>query len=187
MSEASRGGKRTTSWVRFGEVSLSCLLDGVEACCGDNGNRRWVLDWRRKCRLERRLNEAGRFLLCSVCDIESKRYCVIFPEGRGLLGGWNILVEKLHDFEVVSLVKFLDAGGSVTPPGEKGSLSKTYAKMAKPRPGRIGDSVWLELGERELLGGKDQLDQCLVGWWGVDFVPTPDLDLVRSWASTSGC
>ena len=133
--------------------------------------------------MELRLNEAGRFLLCSVCDIESKRYCVIFPEGRGLLGGWNILVENLHDLGVDSLVRFLDAGGSVTPPGEKGSLSKTYAKMAKPRPGRIGDYVWLELGERELLGGKDQLDQCLVGWWGVDFVPAPDLDLVRSWAS----
>ncbi|RVW95868.1 hypothetical protein CK203_025791 [Vitis vinifera] len=49
----------TTSWIRFGEVSLSHLLDGVEACCRDNGNRRWVLDWeegggRRKYRLERR-------------------------------------------------------------------------------------------------------------------------------------
>ena len=49
----------TTSWIRFGEVSLSHLLDGVEAYCRDNGNRRWVLDWdegggRRKYRLERR-------------------------------------------------------------------------------------------------------------------------------------
>ena len=35
----------TTSWIRFGEVSLSRLLDGIEACCRDNGNRRWVLDW----------------------------------------------------------------------------------------------------------------------------------------------
>ena len=32
------------SWIRFGEVSLSRLLDSVEACCRDNGNRRWVLD-----------------------------------------------------------------------------------------------------------------------------------------------
>ena len=35
----------TTSWIRYGEVNLSRLLDGVEACCRDNGNRRWVLDW----------------------------------------------------------------------------------------------------------------------------------------------
>lgn len=36
----------TTSWIRFGKVSLSHLLDGVEVCCRDNGNRRWVLDWK---------------------------------------------------------------------------------------------------------------------------------------------
>ena len=80
----------TTSWIRFGEVSLSRLLDSVEACCRDNGNRRWVLDWEkggRKDRLECCSNKAGRFLLCLVRDIESKGYCVIFPEGRGLLGG----------------------------------------------------------------------------------------------------
>lgn len=30
----------TTSWIRFAKVSLSHLLDGVEVCCRDNGNRR---------------------------------------------------------------------------------------------------------------------------------------------------
>ena len=80
----------TTSWIRFGEVSLSRLLDGVEAFYRDNGNRRWVLDWEEgggKYRLERHSNEVGRFLLYSVCDLESKRYCIIFLEGRGLFGG----------------------------------------------------------------------------------------------------
>ena len=72
------------------------------------------------------MNEAGRFLLYSVHDLESKRYCIIFPEGRGLFGGWNILAKKLQDLGVVSLVMFLDLGGSVTPSGEKGLLSKTY-------------------------------------------------------------
>ena len=37
--------------------------------------------------LESRANEAGRFLLCSVVDSEAKRYCVVFPEGKGILGG----------------------------------------------------------------------------------------------------
>ena len=95
MWERCRG---ITSWIRFGEVSLSWLLDGVEACCRDNGNRRWVLDWEeggRKYRLEQHSNEAGRFLLHSVLDLESKRYCIIFPEGRALFGGCNILVDKL--------------------------------------------------------------------------------------------
>ena len=88
----------------------------------------------------------------------------------------------MRDLGVVSLVRFLDSRGSTAPLGEKGLLSKTYAKMAKPRPERIGDSVWLELEERELLG-RDQLDQCSVGWWGADSVHVPDLNLVRSWVS----
>ena len=36
--------------------------------------------------LESRANEAGRFLLCSVVDLESKRYCLVFPKGKGILG-----------------------------------------------------------------------------------------------------
>ena len=44
-----------------------------EACCREVNNRGWAIGWEegdRKYRLERRLNEAGRFILCSVCDIE---------------------------------------------------------------------------------------------------------------------
>ena len=117
----------------------------------------------RKYRLERHSNEAGRFLLCSVCDFESKMYYVIFRERRGLLGGRNTLTEKLHDLGVVSLVRFLDSRGSMTPLREKGLLSKTYVEMAKLRPDRKDDSLWLELGEKKLLEMKDQLDRCLVG------------------------
>ena len=68
--ERSRG---VSSWIRFGEASLRYLLDGVEACCKEANNRVWVIGWEegnRKYRLERRLNEAGRFILCSVRDIE---------------------------------------------------------------------------------------------------------------------
>ena len=60
---------------------------------------------------------------------------------------------------------------------------KTYAEMEKLRPERLGDSVWVELRERELPVRKNQLDRCLVGWWEVDSVHVPDLDLVRSWVS----
>ena len=90
-------------------------------------------------------------------------YCVIFRERRGLLEGRNTLTEKLHDLGVVSLVRFLDSRGSMTPLREKGLLSKTYVEMAKLRPDRKDDSLWLELGEKKLLEMKDQLDRCLVG------------------------
>ena len=33
-----------TSWIKFGDASLQCLLGGVEACCRDNGDRKWALN-----------------------------------------------------------------------------------------------------------------------------------------------
>ena len=77
--ERSRG---ISSWIRFGEVSLHCLLDVVEACCREIDNRSWVLGWEeggRKYRLEHCSNEAGRFILCSVCDLKTKKFSIIFP------------------------------------------------------------------------------------------------------------
>ena len=56
-------------------------------CCRDRDDRSWSLVWEeegRKYRMERRSNEAVRFLLCSVRDLEAKRFCLIFPEGKGL-------------------------------------------------------------------------------------------------------
>ena len=52
--------------------------------------------------LESRANEAGRFLLCSVVDPESKRYCLVFLEGKGILGGWVLLAKKLRFLGVLS-------------------------------------------------------------------------------------
>ena len=64
--ERSRG---FASWIRLGEASLHCLLEGVETCCREVDDQRWVIEWmegNRKFRMERRLNKAGRFILCSV-------------------------------------------------------------------------------------------------------------------------
>ena len=92
--EKSRG---FTSWIRFGNLNLCCLLEGVEACCRGELVQRFVKSWDdegRKFKLESRANEAGRFLLCSVVDSETKRYCLVFPEGKGILGGWVLLAES---------------------------------------------------------------------------------------------
>ena len=59
---------------------------------------------------------------------------------------------------------------------------KSYADAVKTSPGRVGQSVWLEVGEREVRGRLVQLRQCLVGWWGLNSVPFPELEYVRSWA-----
>ena len=38
--ERSRG---ISSWIRFGEASLRCLLEGVEACCREVDDQSWVI------------------------------------------------------------------------------------------------------------------------------------------------
>ncbi|RVW46056.1 hypothetical protein CK203_068576 [Vitis vinifera] len=113
-------------------------------------------------------------------------YYVIFRERRGLLGGRNTLTEKLRDLGVVSLVRFLNSRGSVTPLREKGLLSKTYAKMAKLRLDRKDDSLWLELGERKLLEMKDQLDRCLLKGRGKRILKENVLHLTK-WNPEVGC
>ena len=45
-------------------------------------------------RLDCYTNKAGRFLLCSVRDVETKKFCLVFPEGKGLVGGWFLLAKK---------------------------------------------------------------------------------------------
>ncbi|KAL6312884.1 hypothetical protein AAG906_025741 [Vitis piasezkii] len=58
--ERSRG---FASWIRFGEASLRCLLEGVETYCREVDDQRWVIErmeGNRKFRMERRLNKAGR-------------------------------------------------------------------------------------------------------------------------------
>ena len=78
--------KGLSSWIRFGEKGLSLLLEGVEVWCKGESNSRLLKVWdeeTRKFRLERRSNVAGIFLLCSVRDVEGKKFCLVFPEGNG--------------------------------------------------------------------------------------------------------
>ena len=102
IMERSRG---FTSWIKFGGLSLCCLMEGVEACCKGEFAKRFVKSWEdggRKFRLECHANEAGKFILCSVVDSKAKKYCLVFPEGKGILGGWATLAEKLHSLGVMT-------------------------------------------------------------------------------------
>ena len=61
--------KGFSSWIRFGEKSLSYLLEGVEDWCRGKPSSRCLKVWEdegRKFRLECRSNEVGRFLFCSM-------------------------------------------------------------------------------------------------------------------------
>ncbi|RVW43903.1 hypothetical protein CK203_072377 [Vitis vinifera] len=112
-----RWGRRKVERVHLGEMQRTNLLDQIWGCKAlvvcwlelrlavevvliEVGPLVWEEE-RRKYSLERRSNEAGRFLLCSVRDLEAKCFCLIFPEGKGLFGGWNILAKKLREVGVV--------------------------------------------------------------------------------------
>ena len=74
--------KGFSSWIKFGEKSFSSLLEGVEDWCREESSSRRLRVWEeggRKYRLECRSNVAGRYLLCSVRDVEAKRFCLVFP------------------------------------------------------------------------------------------------------------
>ena len=109
--ERSRG---FSSWIRFRVTSLRKCLEGLEECCREERKGRLVKVWEeegRKFRVERRENGVGRYILCSVVDVETKRFCLVVPEGKSLLGGWAIFAEKLWDLGVVTQeeVKFEEA------------------------------------------------------------------------------
>ena len=153
------------SWIRFGEASLRCLLECVETCCREVDDQRWVIEWmegNRKFRMERRLNKAGRFILCSVRDIEAKRYSIIFPEGKGQASGWNSLAVRLRGLGVTPSkgLKFTNVPEApLKPKGvlevqwkEKGVETMSFAEAVKSTPRRAGESVWLEVGEKEVGG-----------------------------------
>ncbi|RVX04946.1 putative ribonuclease H protein [Vitis vinifera] len=168
--------KGVSSWIRFREASLRCLLDGVEVCCREVNNSAWAIGWEegnRKYRME-------------------AWSAVRMGQGKGQSFGWNSLAERLRDLGVTPLGGLQGPkgsedllrtkGGSKVQWREKGVELKTYADAVRKSPGRVGQSVWIKVGEGEVRGRIEQMSQCLVGWWGPSSTPCPEVEYVRSWA-----
>ena len=115
--------------------------------------------------------------------METKRFCLVFPKGKGLLGGWAIIAKKLQALGVVTQVEAkIEATATraktktkaVTKDGKaEKSLGKAvegekkvFVDITRESDGRIGDVLWLQFGGRELRGREDVLGRCLVGRWG---------------------
>lgn len=88
LGKILEGGRGCSSWIRFVELSLSHLLDGVESCSqGDEGkpfNKQW-LEGGRVYRVECRYNDVGRFFLCLMHFVEAKRFVLVFLKKKALL------------------------------------------------------------------------------------------------------
>ena len=87
------------SWIRFGVEGARTLLKSVVSLRTEADKNieglRWYENGRRYS-LELRKNDHGRFLLWSVIDLDGKRHRLLFPEGNGLVNGWNMLEEALQ-------------------------------------------------------------------------------------------
>ncbi|RVX11694.1 putative ribonuclease H protein [Vitis vinifera] len=198
--ERSRG---FSSWIRFGASGLRKLLECFEECCREEKKGRLVKVWEeegRKFRLERRVNGAGRYVLCSVVDVEAKRFCLVFPEGKGVIGGWAILAVKLRALGIVT--KKDDKGVEATQISSKkkdatiddeeercsgkkkqGEI-RSFLDVAKGPAGRVGEELWLQVGGRGLRRREEVLGRCLVGRWE-GAVMEMELDSLKNWGKRS--
>ncbi|WJZ85422.1 hypothetical protein VitviT2T_004961 [Vitis vinifera] len=183
--------KGLSSWIRFGEKGLSLLLEGVEAWCRGKSSSKLLKVWdegARKFRLECRSNVAGRFLLCSVRDVERKKYCLVFPEGNGLVGGWFLLAKNLRALGVSS-TEVRNSYQCVSSMGKEESNANTsenetdsYAEVVKGKKGLPVDSMRVHLGEKEIMYREEQLGRCLVGCFGGSPESIPSLPSLKRWA-----
>ncbi|RVW26082.1 hypothetical protein CK203_112550 [Vitis vinifera] len=146
--------KGLSSWIKFGEKSLSSLLEGVEEWCREESSSRSLRAWEeggRKYRLECRSNAAGRYLLCSVRDSEAKRFCLVFPEGKGLVGGWFMLAQKLRALGITSQpMKKFDLGNSTSVKEDYRGKGKEKGKGVIPdaervEKGDLGEALWVDV------------------------------------------
>ena len=124
--------KGRSSWIRFGEEGARTLLKSVVSLRKEVDKNNEGLELRengRRYSLELRKNDHGRFLLCSVTDLDGKRHRLLFLEGNGLINGWTLLEEALQ------------ATGYKEDKGEKRKLAKTSSlgKVEKQKGGLILD------------------------------------------------
>ena len=90
--------KGRSSWIRFGEEGVRILLKGLESLRKEADKNGEGLRWRengRRYSFVLKINGHGRFILCTVADLDEKFHRLFFPEGNGLINGWTLLEEAL--------------------------------------------------------------------------------------------
>ena len=158
--------------VKFGAKSLSQLLEGVEEFCNIADRKKdskTSLEGGRSFCLALRKNTAGRFLLCSVCSTEGRRFSLVFPEGSGMMGGWVLLANKLRSLGIVPPTVSPEVPEMVV--SSQGLTNSTvrglsYAEAAKLGRRGTKEKVWLQIGGINFFSKLQDLRHCLVGIWG---------------------
>ena len=100
------------------------------------------------------------------------------------------MAEKLRSLGVMSRdeprgnAAFYGIGSTVGESEEK--AQKSYVDVVKSRVKKVGETLWLQLGEKDISSERKLMDRCLVGRWGQ--IPLSDLDMhaLESWGRTAG-
>ena len=177
------------SWICFGEEGAKILLKSVESLRAEADKNIEGLVWcenGRRYSLEMGKNEHGRFLLCSVTDLDGKRHRLLFLEGNGLINGWTMLE------------KALQALGHKEDRGDRGKAGKTYSSgkediqkgrvvsdipMKLKSPGRRRQKTnWVDISEYSPKGDMGLLKYGVVGSWKVLPAMAQTLLEVVDWA-----
>ena len=147
-----------SSWVRFSGKGLAFLLEGVETCnslkIGEHFRKSRVEGGRRY-QLELHSNKAGHFLFCTTWDVKGKRFSLVFPEGRGVVGGWKLLARKLRNLGF----SFAQRGEEPKPLGVK-EYSMVEAKTSSSA--KLRNAVWLEIKKEVIDSNEEVLNRSLV-------------------------
>ena len=117
-----------------------------------------------------RKNEGGRFILCSVADLDGKWHVLSFPEGNGLINGWSLLVEALQALGT------MEDKGEYSKPAKSTFQSKTEKDKeglnqnltsveTKIQERENQDTIWLDISESISKGNLGLLKNKMVGGW----------------------
>ncbi|RVX18630.1 hypothetical protein CK203_006499 [Vitis vinifera] len=127
----------------------------------------------------------------TMWDVVEEKFqkSLVFPKGRGILGVWVLLADKLRSLAVAlhseDKVGLDIVGAKERKRGEaqaeEEEKNRSFVEVAKAKAGRIEDAVWLQLGGRALRSREEQLGHCLVGKWEAEAGRRLDLDCLRTW------
>ena len=111
----------------------------------------------------------------------------MFPEGKGIAGGWRMLVEKLCQLGVRSSEEAQREekqrkSSTKSLPRLLKSTPRSFAEILTTEKTPLGGGVYVKVGEEEVRERLDQMDRCLVGWWGKGSSQISEVNSVRSWA-----
>ena len=157
------------------------FLSEEEDCDRISKREKWASWWEEE---GKRSYKARIYLLCTVRDPDGKRFSLIVHKGRGFIGGWQVLAEKLHhlgvDAKEIPKAKEHEGVVSSGPPQlnvmKKGEFCQaplrstsrrkenlSFAEVINPNIPTIGEPVRIEVGEENFKEGLGQLECCLVG------------------------